>query len=61
MASTLLSAPLLHRTKSFWEARMMLPASPKADRPQQCNVCKRSFRFRLCISSVDDSGSLGGI
>ena len=39
-----LSAPLLQCTKSFWEARMMLPAPPGADRPQQCNQRVQMFR-----------------
>lgn len=31
--SVLLSAPLLQCTKSFWEARMVLPASPRGRSP----------------------------
>lgn len=50
MELALLSAPLLQCTRSFWEARMVLPASPEAGRPQQCNVCERSVLIQATTS-----------
>lgn len=50
MELALSSAPLLQCTRSFWEARMVLPASPEADRPQQCNVCERSVLIQATTS-----------
>lgn len=57
-----LSAPLLQCTKSFWEARMMLPGPSRgrlatAVQPTCANV---PFRFRLCIVSVGVPDSPGG-
>lgn len=51
VAVTLLSAPFLQCAMSIWEACMVL-VSPEADRPQQCNVCKRS----VPIQAINERG-----